>query len=107
MSEDDNAYFTKVDVPGIEVKDIEISTTPDTLTIKGVRKEGEEEDKSKKKGEKYGKEERFHGEFHRTVPLSVPIDPENVDAKLKDGVLYITLPKKEELKPKKINVNLS
>jgi len=107
MFESDDAYFVKVDVPGIEAKDIEINATPDVLTIKGVRREEEEEDKSKKKGRKYEREGRFYGEFHRTVPLPVPIDPDHVDAKLKDGVLYITLPKKEELKPKKINVNVS
>ncbi len=107
MYEDDDAYFVKVDVPGVDPKDIEISATSDVLTIKGVRRIEEGKDKGKKKGKKYEREEIFYGEFHRTVPLPMPVDPDRIDAKIKDGVLYITLPKKEELKPKKINVKVS
>lgn len=108
MYEDDDAYFVKVDVPGIDPKDIDINVAGDVLTIKGERREGDEEDKkSKKKGRKYQREERFYGSFHRTVPLAVSVDIDHVDARTKDGVLYITLPKKEEVKPKKISVNVS
>ncbi len=105
--EDDDAYFMKVDVPGIDPKDVELSVTNNVLTIKGTRKSISEEDDSKKKGRRYQREERFYGTFHRTVPLSLPVDAGKVDAKLVDGVLHITLPKREETKPKKIIVQVS
>jgi HSP20 family protein len=59
-----------------------------------------------KKGRRYQREERMYGSFQRTVPMPMPVDADNVDAKLRDGVLYITLPKREETKPKKINVSV-
>ncbi|MFW6139382.1 MAG: Hsp20/alpha crystallin family protein [Spirochaetota bacterium] len=105
--ENDDAYFIKMDVPGVEQKDIELNVTNDVLTIKGQRKSEAAEDRGKKKGDKYQREERMYGSFHRTIPLPSPVDTNNTDAKLRDGVLYITLPKKEETKPKKINVNVS
>lgn len=105
--ENDDAYFIKVDVPGIDQKDMDISVTNDVLTIKGEKKSTSSEDASKRKGKRYQREERVYGSFHRTVPLPTPVDTDNVDAKLKDGVLYITLPKREEAKPKKISVNVA
>ncbi len=105
--EDDDAYFIKVDMPGISQKDVELSVTNNVLTIKGERKSVSEEDTSKKKGRKYQREERFYGTFHRTIPLALPVESNKVDAKLVDGVLHITLPKREETKPKKISVNVS
>lgn len=105
--EDDDAYFVKVDMPGIDRKNIELSVTNNVLTIKGERKSGSEEDTSKKKGRKYQREERFYGTFHRTIPLTLPVESSKVDAKLVNGVLRITLPKREETKPKKISVNVS
>ena len=107
MFEDNEAYFVKIDVPGIDSKDIDLSVRNDVLTIKGERKQEEKDDASKKKGRQYSREERIYGSFHRTVPLPLPVDAEHVDARLQDGVLYITLPKREETKPKKITVNVS
>jgi HSP20 family protein len=107
MFEDANAYFLKVDVPGVKERDLELSVTNDVLTLKGKRDQGTEEDEAKKKGRRYQREERIYGSFQRTVPLHMPVDSDKVDAKLRDGVLYITLPKREETKPKKISVNAS
>ncbi len=107
MFEDNEAYFVKIDVPGIDSKDIDLSVRNDVLTIKGERKPEEKGDASRKKGRQYSREERIYGSFHRTVPLPLPVDAEHVDARLQDGVLYITLPKREETKPKKITVNVS
>jgi HSP20 family protein len=107
MYEDDDVYFIKVDVPGIDPENIDLNITNDVLTIKGERKHHTKEDESKKKGQRYKKEERMYGTFHRTIPLPMPVDSGNIDANLKDGVLYITLPKREETKPKKISVSVS
>jgi len=105
--ENDDAYFVKVDVPGIDQKDIDMNITNNVLTIKGEKKSSSQDDASKRKGKRYQREERIYGSFHRTVPLPTPVETDNVDAKLKDGVLYVTLPKREEAKPKKISVNVA
>jgi HSP20 family protein len=107
LFDDKEAYYVKVDVPGIDSDDIEISVTNDVLTIKGKKKEVKKEGEPAKKGGEHARKERRFGSFHRTVPLPLPVDAEHVDAKLKDGVLYITLPKREETKPKKISVSVS
>ena len=64
---------------------------------------GMREDKSGK----YFKKESWTGSFQRTLPLPASIDPEKIDAQLKDGILTLTLPKKEEAKPKQISVNVN
>ena len=107
MYEDADSYYLKVDVPGIDAKDIEMNVTNDVLTIKGVRGREAKEDESAKKGGNYAREERVYGSFHRTIPLPVPVESQKVEAELKDGVLYIKLPKKEETKPKRISVKVS
>jgi HSP20 family protein len=104
LFEDDDAYFLKVDIPGVSEKDLELSVTNDVLTLKGKREQGTQEAEAGKKGKRYQREERMYGTFQRTVPLPLPVDAGNVDAKLTDGVLYITLPKREEMKPKRITV---
>jgi len=105
--ENDDAYFVKVDIPGIDQKDIQLSVSNNVLTLKGKREHKSGEEEGKKKGKRYQREERFYGTFHRTVPFPMPVEADNIDAKLKDGVLYVTLPKREETKPKKITVNVS
>jgi HSP20 family protein len=105
--ENDDAYFVKVDIPGIDQKDIQLSVSNNVLTLKGKREQKSGEEEGKKKGKRYQREERFYGTFHRTVPFPMPVEADNIDAKLKDGVLYVTLPKREETKPKKITVNVS
>ncbi|RKY00491.1 MAG: Hsp20/alpha crystallin family protein [Spirochaetes bacterium] len=103
MYEDDDAYFVKIDLPGMEPEEIDIQVTEDVLTIKGERKQPDEETEKAR----CQRDERYYGTFHRTVPLNIPVDTENVDAKMKDGILYITLPKKAEVKPKKIDIKVS
>jgi len=105
--ENEDAYFVKVDIPGIDQQDIQLSVSNNVLTLKGRREQKSGEEEGKKKGKRYQREERFYGTFHRTVPFPMPVDADNIDAKLKDGVLYVTLPKREETKPKKIRVNVS
>jgi len=104
--ENDDAYFVKIDIPGIEQKDLQLSVSNNVLTLKGKREQKSHEDEGKKKGNRYQREERFYGTFQRTLPFPMPVDSENISANLKDGVLYVTLPKREETKPKKITVNV-
>ena len=97
--ESDDGFKVLCDIPGIEIKDIEISIAGSVLTIKGERKAGG----SAGNGNVYKTDTKL-GRFQRTVQLPLPVDPDKVDAVLKDGVLQIALPKDEELKPRQISV---
>jgi HSP20 family protein len=98
-------YETKDDlvitasVPGVKPEDVEITVTGDVLTIKG-------EVKSEAKVERanYHRQERRFGSFARTIALPMPVQIEKAEAKFKDGVLTLTLPKAEEVKPRTIKV---
>ena len=88
VSETDKEIKVSAELPGMEEKDIDISLTRDTLTIKGEKKEETEE-----KGKDYYRMERSYGSFTRSIPLPVEVDTNKVEAVFKKGVLEITLPK--------------
>lgn len=91
----------KADVPEVDMKDIKLEIENGTLTLQGQRKfEGE----SKEKG--YHRIERSYGSFARSFSLPDTVDPEGVKAEYKNGVLTITLPKKELAKPRSIQVEV-
>jgi HSP20 family protein len=92
----------KAEIPGMEAKDIEISMVGDTLSIKGEKKSEREE-----KDENYHMVERTYGSFNRTMKLPAAVDPDKVEATYKNGVLTVTLPKQEEVKPKAIEIKAS
>jgi HSP20 family protein len=89
----------KAELPDVDQKDIEVRIEDGTLTLKGERKH---EDEVKK--ENYHRIERYFGGFQRSFSLPGTVDQEKVAASCDKGVLTITLPKKEETKPKQINV---
>ena len=91
----------KADLPGLKKEDIEISADNGILTIKGEKKE-EKEIKEKD----YVRSERYYGAFHRSFSLPTGVDPQKVNASYKDGVLEVTLPKREDAKPKQIKVEV-
>ncbi len=91
----------RADLPGIKKDEIEVSVNNDTLTIKGEKKE-EKEIKEKD----YVRSERYYGAFCRSFTLPAGVDPQKVNAGYKDGVLEITLPKREDAKPKQIKVDV-
>ncbi|MBD3379712.1 MAG: Hsp20 family protein [Candidatus Omnitrophica bacterium] len=93
--------MVKADIPGMKKEDIEVSVRDDVLTIRGEKKEEKE---AKEKGSV--KTERFYGSFNRAIALPSPVDEDKVKASYKDGVLEIVLPKKEEEKPKQIQVDV-
>ena len=90
-----------IEIPGMRKEDIEISLQDGVLTIAGERK-GESAD-----GDKNARTERFVGKFRRSVSLPTRVDVNKVNANYKDGILTVTLPKAEEVKPKQIQVNVS
>ena len=92
----------KAEVPGMRKEDIDVSVEGNTLSICGERREQKEEGK----GTSNYRSERFFGRFYRSVPLPSAIDSGKVAAKYQDGVLTVTLPKTEEAKRKKIDVQV-
>ena len=79
--------------------DIDISVTGDTLTIKGERKAEEEV-----KDDDYYICERSYGGFQRSVTLPTAVDTKGIEAKFSDGILEVSLPKSQEVKPKKVEI---
>ena len=100
--ETENELVLKADVPGVELKDIDIQIENGTLTLKGERKFEKEE---KNKG--FHRLERSYGSFVRYFTVPDTVDTEHVKAEYQNGVLSVTLPKKEVAKPKAIKVQVS
>lgn len=101
IMEDEKNLVIKVDTPGMSQKDISVEIQDDQLIIKGERKEEEEI----KKKNVYISERRY-GSFMRRIRLPEYVQPEKAQAKIKDGVLTVSIPKKEEAKKKSISVNV-
>jgi len=99
VSETESEIIVKAELPGMDVKDIDIALTDGLLTIKGERKL-EKEDKK----ENYHRIERQFGSFSRSLNLGEKVKADGIEAAYKDGILTVTLPKAEESKPKKIEV---
>jgi HSP20 family protein len=96
-----NSFFVTCELPGMKREDIDISIHNGTLTLSGERKLEREE----KEGETF-RSERFFGKFQRSVTLPASVDPANVKATYKDGILQVELPKSEEAKQKHIEINV-
>jgi HSP20 family protein len=102
LHENKDNFIILAELPGMKKEDIEISLHEGALTISGERRSEEKlED-----GETF-RTERFFGKFHRSVVLPKPVKADKVSASYKDGVLTVTLPKTEEVKPKQIEVSIT
>ena len=99
--EDEHNITLKIDVPGIDEKDIDVSIVNNTLTVCGERRFEKEE-----KEENFQRIERQYGSFTRSFTLPNSVDPEQVSADYNKGVLKIRIAKKAEAKPKQIKVNI-
>jgi HSP20 family protein len=99
--EDEHNITLKIEVPGIDEKDIDVSIENSTLTVRGQR--GFEKDE---KEENFQRIERAHGTFTRSFTVPNTVDTEKVSAHYDKGVLKITMAKREEAKPKQIKVNV-
>jgi len=99
MYETDEAIVVKTAVPGIKPEDLDVSIVGDTLTIRGETKaEGEI------KKENYIRRERRCGSFCRSLAIPLPVMTDEAEAEFENGILTLTLPKAEEVKPKAIKV---
>jgi HSP20 family protein len=99
ISDTADKVTVKIEIPGMEAKDIEISLSGDILTIKGDKK-GEKEEKV----ENFYLVERSSGSFSRSLRLPTMVEGDKIEASYKHGLLTITCPKKEEVKPKQITI---
>jgi HSP20 family protein len=96
VRESDEDFTIKAEIPGIDEKDVEVLVSDDSVTIKGEKKEEQED-----KGKDYYRLERSYGSFHRVIPLPKGgINLEKVEAAFKNGLLTVKLPKTEEAQSK-------
>jgi HSP20 family protein len=101
ISEDEDSYKLKLDLPGVKKEDVKINYENGQLSISGERKQ-----ETEKKNSKYHRVERSYGKYFRSFNLPSKIQEDKIDAEFKDGQLTITVPKSEEVKPKQIEVKV-
>lgn len=102
IREDANHFYVEAEVPGLTRDDIEVTLENGVLTLSGEKKTAVEETK-----ENYHLRERRYGRFTRSFVLPSEVDDAKIQAALKDGILTITLTKRDEVKPRKINVDVA
>jgi HSP20 family protein len=100
--ENDDSLVLKAELPAINPDDVEIRVEDNTLYLKGERKAEKDV-----KEQNYHRVERSYGTFARSFSLPNSVDADKVVANYRDGVLTLTMPKKEEAKPKTIKINVS
>ncbi|MFQ4142787.1 Hsp20/alpha crystallin family protein [Chlorogloeopsis sp. ULAP02] len=102
LQETKDAIHLKLELPGIEVKDLDVKVTEDAVYVSGERKS---ENKTEDKG--YTRTEFHYGKFQRVIPLPAKIQNTDVKAEYKDGILNLLLPKTKAEKNKVVKVNLA
>jgi len=99
MYQTSDEVVVKASIPGLKSEEVDISVTGDTLTIKGEHKEEKEIEE-----ENYIYKERRYGTFSRSMLIPVKVKSDKAEAVFEDGVLTLTLPKAEEVKPRQIKI---
>jgi HSP20 family protein len=100
--EDENNLYVEAELPGLELNDLEMYVTGENqLSIQGERKQPQQT------GGAWHRQERHFGSFTRLIELPSPVNAERVSADFKNGVLTVTLPKREEARPRRIEVRTS
>jgi HSP20 family protein len=102
ITETDQAYLVRAELPGVKKDDLQITINDGVLTINA---ETRQESEAKENG-RLIRQERRYGKFVRSMRLGNDVDENNVSADYRDGVLSLTLPKAEEVKPRRIDVNV-
>ena len=100
IAEAKDAYLVTVELPGVKLDDLEITLEDGLLTIQGERQFTSESSE-----EQYHRVERSSGAFRRSITLPAHVEADAVEASMEDGVLRILVPKAEDAKPKRIQVN--
>jgi len=99
--EREDAVVITADLPGLEAEDVEITVEEGTLTIRGERKLEEAAE-----GETFHRVERLYGSFERTFTLPNSVDVEKIEARSANGEMVLTLPKREESKPRSVKIQV-
>jgi len=103
----DDRFEMLCDLPGVSENDIELTLANNVLTLKGEKRPPAAEAGQQKKDRKLYRDEIWYGNFQRTVSLPQGIDAEKVSATCKDGVLTVTVPKRDEAKQRRIEIKSS
>ncbi len=103
IKEQEKELILKAEIPGIDVKDLEVEVAEDWVTISG---EHESEEKTEDKDKNYFHSEFHYGKFQRVIPLPVAIKTDEIKSDFKKGVLTLTLPKLEDAPKKSVKVKL-
>lgn len=101
VKEDRDKYTVTLEAPGIEKEDMNLTMKKNEIIVEGEKKE-----EKKKEGESYLKVERCYGKFRRAIQLGEEVDQSKISAEFKNGILKITLPKSEKLKPKEFAIKI-
>jgi HSP20 family protein len=99
VHEDVDNYYVEAELPGMSKDDIQVEVENNVLSLRGERRFEKKEEKSS-----YHFVERSYGSFYRSFALPKNVDSDSISAEYKDGVLHLTLPKREEVKPRKVSI---
>ncbi|HEX6434158.1 MAG TPA: Hsp20/alpha crystallin family protein [Gemmatimonadales bacterium] len=102
VSEDESSLQITMELPGVDPNDVRLSLENNILTIRGEKKHETQEST-----ERVHRSERTYGMFERTFVLPNSVDPDKIEARYENGVLFVTIPKAERAKPREIRVNTS
>jgi HSP20 family protein len=102
VSEDENALQITMELPGVNPDDVRLSLENNVLTIRGEKRQQIDEN-----NERVHRSERVYGVFERTFVLPNTVDPDKIDARFEDGVLFVRIPKSERARPREIRVTSS
>jgi len=103
IEEAEDKYVIKADLPGVDKKDIDVKLENGVLSIRGEKNV----EKETGKDTRHHRRERFHGTFARSFTLPDAVKADAVDANYRDGVLTLHIPKKEEAKPRSIDIKVN
>ena len=103
IEEEDDKYLIKADLPGVDKDNIEVKLENGVLSIRGEKRT---EKTSGEEGSKRHRTERFHGTFARSFTLPDAVREDAIDASYRDGVLSLSIPKAEDVKPKSIDIKV-
>jgi HSP20 family protein len=95
ICEDDNTIYIYAELPGVDINDVDLTLSENSLILKGERKAEQG---------RYFRQERPTGAFQRIINLNVQVERSSIKATMKNGLLQIVLPKSEEVKPKQISI---
>lgn len=102
ISETENGYEIRAELPGVSEDDVNVSVTDNVLTVKGEKRQEEETE-----GKNYHRVERRYGSFQRSFSLPRHIETDAIKAKFKEGVLTLGIPKAEVAKPTEIPIKVN